>query len=128
MTFRRNESFRFVFHEPIDAEFTLHMNGKQVSENKYNCKILDISPNGMKIYTEAKFDKTLLRKLQFEVQFVLNISSISAIGNVVWSKPFSTGKEYGLYFKNQPDVADTIMSELKIRRRQEVLEKKSNKF
>lgn len=121
MSFRRKESFRFVFNEPLDGLFSIYLNEKKYRAESFPCKIFDISPRGMKIFAELPFDLDFRSHVQFEVQFVLNISSIQALGEVVWSKPFSNGKQYGLFFKEQADLDELIISEMKIRRKKEVL-------
>lgn len=121
MSFRRKESFRFVFNEPIEAKFKVFVNGKQLSDKSYPCKILDISPRGIKMYTDVELQLDFKQNIQFETYFVLNITNIQAIGDIIWSKPYSKGKQYGLFFKEQSDIDDLIINEMKIRRRKEVL-------
>lgn len=125
MGFRRKESFRFVFNEPLEASFIAYIDGKKINENGYPCEIFDISPRGMKLYTDLDIEANLRQHhIQFEVQFVLNVMNIQAIGDVIWSKHYANGKQYGLFFKEQSDIDDLIISEMKIRRKKEIFEKK----
>lgn len=119
MSFRRKESFRFVFNEPLDAVFSIYVDGEPLNENNYPCKIIDISPRGMKLHTEEKMDLDLKRHNQFEVKFILNISNINALGEVIWSRPSITGKPFGIFFLDS-EIGELIINELKIRRRREV--------
>lgn len=125
MSFRRKESFRFVFNEPIEASFTVYVNGKRLNSSSYPCKILDISPRGMKVYTDVEFEADLRQHVQFEIQFILNVANIQAIGDVIWSKYYSNGKQFGLFFRDQSDIDELIINEMKARRRKEVLENKN---
>ena len=73
MHFKRQEGFRFVFNEPIEASFKLLINGQPVEAlGSSPCKILDISPKGVKMFSEVKFGEYINRAtLQVELQFVL---------------------------------------------------------
>jgi len=66
--------------------------------------------------------------LQLEMHFVLDIIKIQAIGYICWSRSYRTGVYYGLHFRNQPAVEDLIISEMKRRRRKEVIDKKQMEF
>ena len=48
------------------------------------CKIMDISPNGLRIYTQFQISIDQLK--QVEMQFVLDESPIQIIGEFVWTK------------------------------------------
>lgn len=120
MNFRRKESFRFIFNEPIGAEFTVYVNGKPLNDNSYSCKIHDVSPRGMKLFSDEKIDLDFQQNIQFKVHFVLDTQNISALGDVVWCKPYFTGKQYGLAFHEQSDIEELIINEMKNRRRKEV--------
>ncbi len=126
MIFKRQEGFRFVFNEPIDANFVLIDKDGQASDEKtsHPCKILDLSPRGIKVFTNAKIGEDANKPIQVEIQFVLDVTNIRAIGEVVWSKPFGQGKQLGIQIVDQPDIVDLIISEMKQRRRKEVLTKK----
>ena len=79
MLYKRNEYFRYTFGEPCDATFRLIKNANGTSEmemsKKGNCKIMDISPNGLRIYTQFQISIDQLK--QVEMQFVLDESSNS---------------------------------------------------
>ena len=128
MQFKRHEGFRFVFNEPIDANFVLlNKDGQATTETTENqnhpCKILDLSPRGIKIYTDAQIGKDKSEPVQLEIDFVLDVTNIRAIGEVVWSKPFGQGKQLGIQIVDPPEIVDLIISEMKQRRRKEVLTK-----
>lgn len=121
--YKRQEGFRFVFNEPIDAQFYLLVNGKRVDLVLHPCKIIDISPRGMKVYTEshiATLGQYANDLMQFEMHFILDVTKIKALGQVRWSKPYATGAQFGLFFRNQPEIEELIINEMKRRRRKEV--------
>ncbi len=100
---------------------------RRIDSEMHPCKIIDISPRGMKVYTNSDISKIYNlppESLQFQMHFVLDITRIQAIGYVRWSKPFGMGAHFGLQFKNQPDIEELIISEMKRRRRKEVISKK----
>ncbi|MEK4228448.1 PilZ domain-containing protein [Solibacillus sp. FSL H8-0538] len=122
MLFKRKEGFRFAFGEPVPANFVILVNGKPVDiEQSINpCQILDISPRGIKMFTEVDIGEHMNKLLQLEVIFVLDVTTIRAVGEIVWSRPYGRGKHYGLIFDNQPLIEGLIISELKMRRKKEI--------
>jgi len=48
---------------------------------------------------------------------------------VIWSRPFGSGKQYGVYFNDQGRVEELIVDELKLRRKKEAAEiKKQSQY
>ena len=129
MVFKRQEGFRFEFSTPIEANFIVLANGKvhDSSVGKQTCKVLDISPRGMKIITSFNLNNYTGDKVQLEVYFYLDEIEIKALADVVWVKPFGANFQYGLIFDKQPIVEELIIEELKIRRRKEISKTKSKK-
>lgn len=123
MIFKRQEGFRFVFNEPIEASFVVISTGeKSDAQNiKHSCKILDLSARGLKIYTEAEIGEYKNKPFSLEIHFVLDVTQIHAVGEIIWSRPFGQGRQYGIQLPDQPDIVDLIISEMKERRRKEVL-------
>lgn len=129
MNFKRQEGFRFVFNEAIDAKFKLRLNGRDINFEPYECKIIDISPRGIKMFSEAKIGEYLNNTtLQIEVQFVLDVSMIRATGEIVWSKPYANGSQFGVLFHEDENIDELIISEMKQRRKKEVLQDKFTKI
>ena len=122
MAFKRQEGFRFSFGEPLDANFVVLADGKSrtAGDTKESCKVLDISPHGMKVLTNVDLKKFEANTVQLEVYFYLDATEIKALADVVWSKPFGANFQYGLIFEKQPIVEELIIEELKIRRRKEI--------
>lgn len=127
MIFKRQEGFRFVFNEPIDAKFRLIINGT-LNNEQYDCKILDISPKGIKMFSDAKIGEYLNNTtLQIEIQFVLDVTMIQATGEIVWSKTYANGSQLGVLFHSREDIDELIISEMKRRRKKEMLQAKHKK-
>ncbi|MGE7022767.1 PilZ domain-containing protein [Solibacillus cecembensis] len=119
MIFKRTEGFRFVFGDPITANFVLLLNGKP-ENGKQSCSILDVSPHGMKMFSKTEIGEYRNKVVQIEIHFILDEVLIKAVGELVWKKNFGKDFHYGIVFENQPIVEDLIVSELKVRRKKEV--------
>ena len=129
MQFKRQEGFRFVFNEPIQASFKLMEDGEVIEPNRiFPCKILDISPRGVKMFVD-KLNGEYINKanLQVQLQFVLDVTTIQAIGDIVWRKPLGQGAQYGILFHAQENIDELIISEMKLRRKKEVLQSKNKR-
>jgi len=126
MLYKRNEYFRYTFGEPCDATFRLIKNANATSEmemsKKGTCKIIDISPNGLRIYTQFQISIDQLK--QVEMQFVLDESPIQIIGEFVWTKRKNDAFEYGIKLMGNHEIENLITEELKARRHKEVEKKK----
>lgn len=127
MLFKRKEGFRFAFGEPIPANFVILINGKpqNLERTQHPCQILDISPRGMKMFSDVEIGEHNNKLLQLEVVFILDETTIRAVGEIIWSKPYGRGKHYGLIFENQSIIENLIVSELKMRRKKEIRRGKS---
>ena len=126
MQFKRSEGFRYSFPTALQASFKILINGRAESayQPSYECLIHDISAHGMKLFCKESFGDLSNKMIQLEIYFTLDEVAIIAVGEIVWEKAYANGKLYGLIFKNQPKLEDLIISELKARRRKEVLETK----
>jgi len=126
--FKRKESFRYIFDEPIDGKFSVMMNGKPLTLESFPCKIIDISPRGVKIFTEADLAGIYTyenRMLKLEIHFILDVMEIKTYGQIRWGKKYESGTQLGLRF-NQLGIEEIIVKELKRRRRKEVFSHKYN--
>lgn len=128
MAFKRQEGFRFAFGEPLSANFMILTKGErhELTGKRLPCKIIDVSPRGMKIMTDVDLKNFSGKGLQLELYFYLDATEIKAVADVVWTKVYGSNFQYGLFFYNQPAVEDLIVEELKVRRRKEVMQSKSN--
>ncbi len=129
MHFKRQEGFRFVFNEPIEASFKLLIDGQPMDGlGSCPCKILDISPRGVKMFSEVNLGEYINKAgVQVELQFILDVTPIQAIGEIVWRKAYGRGEQYGIVFQAQENIDELIISEMKLRRKKEVLQSKQNR-
>ena len=126
MAFKRQEGFRFAFGEPLEAQFVVLLDGNAgtLERERNACKVLDISPRGMKILTDVNLKNFFAKSIQLEMYFSLDLLEIKAIADIVWSKPYGSNFQYGLTFTRQIDVEELIIEELKTRRRKEIKQAK----
>lgn len=125
MKFKRQEGFRFKFDEPVNMTFAVYENGKVNHAQTAIADLLDISPRGLKMFTEVDLG---LRPAPLDLRFVLDTREIRVYGEVIWSRPYGNGKQYGVFFNNQGAVEDLIVDELKVRRKKEAAEVKMKKI
>ena len=127
MLFKRSEGFRYKFEEPLQTTFTIVENGKALEHEAAIGSILDISPRGIKMFTTVDLHAGRVICPQLEIRFILDTQILVAYGEVMWSKPYMKGKQYGIFFNNQPQLEDMIVEELKIRRKKEIQAEKRRK-
>jgi len=121
MIFKRQEGFRFKFEEPVQITFAVYENGRVNHGQTAMAELLDISPRGLKMYTEVDLG---VNPPPLDIHFVLDTQEVRAYGEVIWSRPFGSGKQYGVYFNDQGRVEELIVDELKLRRKKEAAETK----
>jgi len=121
MIFKRQEGFRFKFEEPVTMTFAIYEDGRVNQEQTAMAELLDISPRGLKMFTEVDLG---VNPPPLDLRFVLDTREVRAYGEIIWSRPFGTGKQYGVFFNNQGAVEDLIVEELKLRRKKEAAEEK----
>lgn len=121
MIFKRQEGFRFKFEEPVTMTFAIYEDGRVDQEQTAMAELLDISPRGLKMFTEVDLG---VNPPPLDLRFVLDTREVRTYGEIIWSRPFGTGKQYGVFFNNQGAVEDLIVEELKLRRKKEAAEAK----
>ncbi|TQR17624.1 PilZ domain-containing protein [Psychrobacillus soli] len=122
MHYKRKESFRYTFTEPCKATFRLIKDANGLSEKEISkkgiCEIIDISPHGVKIFTE--FSIAIDKQIHVELNFTLDESPIDLIGEFVWSHRKINGYEYGINFPEDTNTEQLIINELKSLRRKSI--------
>ncbi|MGE7999145.1 PilZ domain-containing protein [Lysinibacillus sp. NPDC093190] len=103
--------------------FAIYENGRVNQAQTAMADLLDISPRGLKMFTEVDLG---VNPRPLDLRFILDTREVRAYGEVIWSRPFGNGKQYGVNFNNQESVEDLIVEELKLRRRKEADEAKLN--
>lgn len=120
MEYRRRESFRHVLVHEVPVTYTC-----KAEEKKTNGQgnILDISPSGLKLFTEEKLpsEKSIV---ELDLSFKLYTKPIHVNGVVRWKRVFGDGYQYGIDLDLVDAHQEMIISELKLRRRKEVFEEK----
>lgn len=122
MIFKRKEGFRFKFDKPVIMTFAIYEDGNHLE--RAVADLLDVSPRGIKMFTEVDLGKN---PPPLDLRFILDTQEIRAYGEVMWSRPFGNGKQYGVFFNNQGPLEDLIVEELKSRRKKETAEAKAKK-
>lgn len=121
MEYKRSESFRHVLLKPVDVQYSCTVD-QQVALTRIG-KIVDISPNGMSLLSTKQL--TNEEKAQpLLLLFCLYKQNIEAQGIIRWERFHPEGYQYGIEMDESSQLENTIISELKQRRRQEVLEAK----
>lgn len=127
MFFKRTEGFRYKFEEPLQTTFTIVENGRAVQDEAAIGGILDISPKGIKMFSTVDLNAGKAISPQLEIRFIIDTQTIVAYGEVMWSRPYMKGKQYGIFFNNQALLEGLIVEELKIRRKKEIMAAKKLK-
>ncbi|RYG74007.1 PilZ domain-containing protein [Lentibacillus lipolyticus] len=108
MYFKRNESYRFVFSEPINGKLTKTELGNTVT---VNVQVLDVSNHGAKIYCPDSV--SLQEHGKIALAFHLNTSYFHSSGTIVWVKKFRQSFEAGLHLHTSDEYREKMTSELK---------------
>ncbi len=128
MQYNRKEAFRHTFVDPIPATFRLMVEGESESHVEISklgaCFIVDLSPSGMRMYSDLGIPKIPGQKLHLAIDVILNDEPLTLVGNIVWKKAHRDGNQYGIDLKTDDTIERTIIRELKERRRNEILASK----
>lgn len=122
MKYKRKESFRHVLerNEMAKCKISSGNEEKVVLETEL-CRLVDLSPSGVRI---AMPDSLSMEEkpLKVELHFVLYAKPISVAGKIKWKKLQNDDYLYGIDLEADEVLMELIISELKLRRRQEVKE------
>lgn len=132
MQYNRKETFRHTFDDPIPATFRLMIEGENETgveiSKRGPCLIVDLSPSGLRMYSDLGIPKIPGKKLHLAIDVILNDEPLKLVGEIVWKKAQADGNQYGIDLKTDEMIERNIIKELKERRRNDVLEaKKLNK-
>lgn len=84
MIFKRQEGFRFKFEEPVTMTFAIYEDGRVNQEQTAMAELLDISPRGLKMFTEVDLG---VNPPPLDLRFVLDTREVRAYGEIIWSRP-----------------------------------------
>lgn len=103
MHYKRDEPFRYQFKQPIQAQIDTPTAGVG------SCKIINVSPSGMKIRTNLQLSLSENTYIQYSILdefFQVN-------GNVVWTMDYGDYNEYGLSLQSSDDYKNSLVETLK---------------
>ncbi len=108
MYYKRNESYRFVFNQPIEGKMTKREENSTVTTN---VQILDVSNEGAKINCKNVID--LKKDTKINLSFSLKSHSFHASGRIIWIKNFHHSSEVGLHLNTDDEYKKNMIKELK---------------
>ena len=120
LEYRRKESFRHVLIHEVPMTYSIKKGGMRTYQKGI---IIDISPNGLKIFTKNDLSSNY-ETHDLDLSFILFSKPINVKGNIRWKKAFGDGYYYGIDMNNVEQHQELIISELKLRRKKEVFEEK----
>jgi hypothetical protein len=115
MKYKRDESYRFTFSEPISCSFTIVGVGEQTIQSKVaKGEIMDLSPQGCKL--QSLLDIHLEKEVRLQVEFKLDeeFAGILAVGVIQWKKRKGISHyQYGIRFVKDDVLKNKITDDLK---------------
>jgi len=128
MQYNRQETFRRTFEHPIPGTFQLIVDGENEADVEISkrgpCLIVDLSPSGMRLYSDLSIPKIPGHTVHLAIDVLLNDAPLTLVGHIVWKKPYRDGNQYGIDLKTDEMIEHTIIKELKMRSRNELAESK----
>lgn len=121
--YKRKESFRHVLERDVMAKCKISSVNKEekvLVETKL-CRLVDLSPSGVRIAIPDSLPMDE-NPLKVELNFMLYAKPISVEGMIKWKKLQMDDYLYGIDLEADEALMELIISELKLRRRQEVKE------
>lgn len=108
MYYKRNESFRFTFNEPVAGKLTKHEGNDMTT---IDVDLLDVSTQGAKLKCSNTIE--LNKNTPIFLVFQLNTVSFQAAGNVVWIKKYPQSFEFGVHLDTDDMFQQSITNQLK---------------
>ncbi|MGP4067245.1 PilZ domain-containing protein [Halobacillus sp. B29] len=97
MRYRRNETLRYTFEEPLSAGFKLiKVDKKSVNSSMGSGSVIDISPGGMRLASGVHIPTS--KTVHLFVATSLAGHDLSFTAEVIWMKPAHGQYHYGLDF------------------------------
>ncbi|MBP2240384.1 hypothetical protein J2Z40_000939 [Cytobacillus eiseniae] len=108
MRFKRDEGFRFSFGTPLAASFAMdEMNGVKA-------RLIDLSPNGMKLSTQHDIPKSEPNASnKISVRFTLHEMEHQIQGQIIWKQKAIDGYFYGIQFSQDKKDQEEMIRDLK---------------
>ncbi|MGG0655043.1 PilZ domain-containing protein [Rummeliibacillus pycnus] len=123
MKFKRKESFRHALERNVTAECKIPSikEDNEVIVETESCRLVDLSPSGARIAMPVSLPVED-HPLNVELNFVLYAKPICVEGMIKWKRMQGDEFLYGIDLEADEVMMELIISELKLRRRQEVKE------
>jgi len=115
MIFRRQESFRYTFNNPVECLFKIiRIDDVPTSSEFGQGEIIDISPSGLKMTTPLNLSPTL-KKIEVEIHFDIDDWTYQIPGVIQWQKKelLTNGYSYGIKLDSTDEIAANIIDGLK---------------
>ncbi|SOC05979.1 PilZ domain-containing protein [Ureibacillus xyleni] len=129
MKYRREEAFRFAFGEPVDALFhIIKLDDKPVTSSPGKAKILDVSPEGLRISSELNIPDITSKTITLTIAFTINDTSFNLDGIIVWKKMIGNITSYGIKLDlKEQHVKVKLIEELKVYSKKHINNNKKGK-
>ncbi|MFD1361521.1 PilZ domain-containing protein [Lentibacillus salinarum] len=108
MYFKRNESYRYTFAQPVAGKLTKKDTSHKVTTDVH---IRDVSLQGAKLYCQNTIE--LRKNTAISLSFQLNNMPFQAAGNIVWIKTYPRWSELGVYLDTDDEYREMLTWELK---------------
>lgn len=114
MRYRRNETFRYQFENPVVCTFRiLKVDNKELTSKAGEANIYDISEGGLKL-TSPLYIPLENKEIEIEILFKLNQDELKLTGILVWRKDnVNSLYSYGVQFTIDESTQKTLIQELK---------------
>ncbi len=114
MKYKREESFRYSFKQPLEVDFKLliERNGELIGTKNSKASVLDLSPNGLRLMTSLDLPVEHINYL-LEVELELNDRLVVLIGKPVWKRKQFNNFLYGIEAVEDKKTKEVIIQELK---------------
>ena len=114
MKYKREESFRYSFKQPLEVDFKLliERNGGLIGTKNSKASVLDLSPNGLRLMTSLDLPVEHINYL-LEVELELNDRLVVLIGKPVWKRKQFNNFLYGIEAVEDKKTKEVIIQELK---------------
>lgn len=117
MRSQREESFRYTFREPKIASFQIiRIDDLTVETSSGDGKIIDISPEGIKLYSELSIPETDHKAIHLSIYFELNGEALNYTGVIAWKHAL----HYGIDLFTDESDKSYLTKQLKIHARKAV--------
>lgn len=114
MRFKREESFRFSFGKPMLAFFTIdEINGNAVETSEGTAKLIDVSPNGLKLCTSLDIPFSHQNPSKVSIRFLLIEIEYKLHGEIVWKDKHDENYFYGIHFSIEENMQQKLISDIK---------------